>query len=617
MPRDQDPELHHRPLHPEPGAAAVHPGPRLHPGDPLTWYRPSRSTRSSPTTTRGETSVRVSCAARSSSSCWPGSSPARCAGSKRKTCCSSRRPRAAWVWSGSSRSASSRRPTVARARHQHAEAARVRAQHGGGAQHGARRIGAVRHRHRPRARAGRGGGGPGRRIRACGNRFRTRTSAGRLRPAPVGRGPRPDDIPFDAADATLALVALSAKMRIDQIEPLDSIESITDGASSRRNQLLVDLGSELNLGAIDGAAEADLSGLKSQVTKLARTYKPYGPVLGDAVSDQLRSALGPSGSGRPTSPSVSARHGNSVQAGPSTSPSRWRSAPARAAACAAAVSADCTTARWLTPRPSTRRSTRRCIAVGVRRGVPVALPAASGGGATVDAAALGEFTEQITGRDGVLASAARLVLDQLGLDDQVTTAATTTDAELVELVRPSSAPTGRGWWRRFSTPASAVAARRPLGQGPRGSGQARLVDRRRGRRATGCVSVRFEGAGTSWPPRPPGGRARPWPRAQPARVVVRPRRRRCGEPGQGSLQRRGRRGDGCVEGLDRGVGGRRNCSTAAQPSSPPRHGSTTTGSAFYKSLYRDNARFGAVLWVRAGEHGVVRRHRRAGVVGRQ
>ncbi len=46
-----------------------------------------------------------SCAARSSSSCWPGSSPARCAGSRRRTCCSSRRPRAVSVSSGSSRSA--------------------------------------------------------------------------------------------------------------------------------------------------------------------------------------------------------------------------------------------------------------------------------------------------------------------------------------------------------------------------------------------------------------------------------------------------------------------------------------------------------------------------------
>src|SRR6201999_1970139 len=46
--------------------------------------------------------------------------------------------------------------------------------------------------------------------------------------APSG-APRPDDIGFDAADATLALIALSAKMRIDQIEELDSIEALTDG----------------------------------------------------------------------------------------------------------------------------------------------------------------------------------------------------------------------------------------------------------------------------------------------------------------------------------------------------------------------------------------------------
>ncbi len=59
--------------------------------------------------------------------------------------------------------------------------------------------------------------------------------------------------------------------------------------------MLVDLGSELNLGAIDGAAEADLAGLKGQVTKLARTYKPFGPVLSDAINDQLRTVFGPSG----------------------------------------------------------------------------------------------------------------------------------------------------------------------------------------------------------------------------------------------------------------------------------------------------------------------------------
>jgi len=265
-------------------------------------------------------------------------------------------------------------------------------------------------------------------------------------PAPAAAlsgAPRPDDIPFDAADATLALIALSAKMRIDQIEPLDSIESITDGASSRRNQLLVDLGSELNLGAIDGAAEADLAGLRSQVTKLARTYKPFGPVLSDAVNDQLRTALGPSGR-RPgaiaervkktwelgdgwarhvtVEVALGTREGTSVRGGPLGN--LHEGALADAATVDKVIDA-------------------AVAAVAARHGVSVTLPS-SGGGETVDAAALSQFTDQITGRDGVLASAARLVLGQLGLDDPGTVAPTATDAELIDLV---TAELGADWPR--------------------------------------------------------------------------------------------------------------------------------------------------------------------------
>ncbi|MCV7401403.1 type I polyketide synthase [Mycobacterium fragae] len=262
--------------------------------------------------------------------------------------------------------------------------------------------------------------------------------------APVSTGPRPDDIPFDAADATCALIALAAKMRIDQIEELDSIESITDGASSRRNQLLVDLGSELNLGAIDGAAEADLAGLRSQVTKLARTYKPYGPVLSDAINDHLRTALGPSGK-RPgaiaervkktwelgdgwvkhvtVEIALGTREGTSVRGG--ALGHLHEGALPDAAAVDKVIDA-------------------AVAAVAARRGVAVALPSTGGGGATVDVAALSEFTEQITGREGVLASAARLVLGQLGLDDPVTAPPTASDAELIDLV---TAELGSDWPR--------------------------------------------------------------------------------------------------------------------------------------------------------------------------
>ncbi|HNF03852.1 MAG TPA: DUF1729 domain-containing protein, partial [Mycobacterium sp.] len=262
--------------------------------------------------------------------------------------------------------------------------------------------------------------------------------------APAG-APRPDDIVFDAGDATLALIALSAKMRIDQIEPLDSIESITDGASSRRNQLLVDLGSELNLGAIDGAAEADLNSLKGQVSKLARTYKPFGPVLSDAINDQLRTVLGPSGK-RPAAIAervkktwelgdgwakhvtaelaLGTREGASVRGG--SLGGLHEGALADAAAVDKAIDA-------------------AVASVAARKGIAVALPSAGGGGGgVVDSAALGEFAEKVTGRDGVLATAARMVLGQLGLDNPQTALPAATDAELIDLV---TAELGSDWPR--------------------------------------------------------------------------------------------------------------------------------------------------------------------------
>lgn len=270
-------------------------------------------------------------------------------------------------------------------------------------------------------------------------------AAAQAAPAAPSAGPRPEDIPFDAADATLALIALSAKMRIDQIEPLDSIESITDGASSRRNQLLVDLGSELNLGAIDGAAEADLTALRGQVSKLARTYKPFGPVLADAVNDQLRSALGPSGKRPGAIPervtktwelgpgwgkhvtvelALGAREGSSVRGGPlgGLTDGPLSDAAAVDKAIDAAVAA-----------------------VAARRGIAVALPSSGApAGGAVDSAALTEFAETVTGRDGVLASAARMVLGQLGFDDTASAPSTIPDTELIDLV---TAELGADWPR--------------------------------------------------------------------------------------------------------------------------------------------------------------------------
>ena len=179
---------------------------------------------------------------------------------------------------------------------------------------------------------------------------------------------------------------------------------------------------------------------------MARTYKPYGPVLSDAINDQLRTILGPSGK-RPAAiaervtktwelgegwvkhvtmeVALGTREGTSVRGG--SLGHLHEGALADAAAVDSVIDAAVTS-------------------VAARRGIAVALPSSGGGGggATVDAAALGEFTEQITGRDGVLASAARLVLGQLGLDEQVSVPPAATDADLIDLV---TAELGADWPR--------------------------------------------------------------------------------------------------------------------------------------------------------------------------
>lgn len=267
--------------------------------------------------------------------------------------------------------------------------------------------------------------------------------------APATGGPRPDDISFTPSDATEMLIAIWTKVRPDQMGATDSIETLVEGVSSRRNQLLLDLGVEFGLGAIDGAADAELGDLKVTVSKMAKGYKAFGPVLSDAATDALRRLTGPTGK-RPgyvaervtgtwelgqgwadhvvAEVVIGAREGASLRGGDlaSLSPASPASASDLDSLIDAAVQA-----------------------VASRRGVAVSLPSAGGAaGGVVDSAALGEFAEQVTGHDGVLAQAARTILTQLGLDKPATVSVEdTAEEDLYELV---SKELGSDWPRQVA-----------------------------------------------------------------------------------------------------------------------------------------------------------------------
>ena len=415
--------------------------------------------------------------------------------------------------------------------------------------------------------------------------------------APSG-APRPDDIEFDAADATMALIALSAKMRIDQVEPLDSIESITDGASSRRNQLLVDLGSELNLGAIDGAAEADLAGLKAQVTKLARTYKPYGPVLSDAVNDQLRTILGPSGK-RPAA--IAERITKTWELGPG-----W--------AKHATVEIALGTREGTSVRGGALGSLHEgaladaatvdkvidgaVLAVAARKGISVSLPSsgASAGG-VVDSAALTEFAEQVTGRDGVLASAARLILGQLGHDTVVGVSDEVADAELIDLV---TAELGSDWPRLVAPTfdgRKAVLFDDRWASAREDLARLWLMDEGEIDADWPRLSERFEGAGHVVATQASWWQGKALASGKTIHAALYGRAAAGAEnPATGRYANE----IAVVTGASKG-------SIAASVTAQLLDGGATVVAttskldddrlAFYRSLYRDNARFGAQLWV--------------------
>ncbi|TPF97856.1 ACP S-malonyltransferase [Bifidobacterium sp. UTCIF-39] len=253
-----------------------------------------------------------------------------------------------------------------------------------------------------------------------------------------------DDLPFKASDAIGVLMAYSTKVRIDQIGANDTTDTLTNGVSSRRNQLLMDISSELGVASVDGAAEATLTQLAQIVNKVAPNYKPFGPVLSEAIRDRLRALFGAAG----VKPAHIRERVTNV----------WQLGEGWVAAVTAALLLDTREgassrgddlAKLPTGAVANAAAADKLIddavmLVGQTKGVAVSKPSAGGaaGGAVVDSAALDAFAEKVTGKDGVLAATARFVLQELGVAAPVAEPGEDENAAVVEAV---SAELGSDW----------------------------------------------------------------------------------------------------------------------------------------------------------------------------
>ena len=225
------------------------------------------------------------------------------------------------------------------------------------------------------------------------------------------------DLPFKASDAIGVLMAYSAKVRLDQIGSNDTTDTLTNGVSSRRNQLLMDISSELGVASVDGAAEATLDKLAQIVNKAAPNYKPFGAVLSEALRDRLRSLFGAAGVKQQY---IRDRVTNVWQLGEGWVASVLAALLLDTREGASSRGGDL--AKLPTAAVQNKPEADKLIDAAVEvvaqlKGVAVALPSAGGaaGGAVVDSAALDAFAEKVTGSNGVLAATARFVLNELGV----------------------------------------------------------------------------------------------------------------------------------------------------------------------------------------------------------
>jgi fatty acid synthase len=262
-------------------------------------------------------------------------------------------------------------------------------------------------------------------------------------------GERPADLSFKASDAIVVLIAHATKIRIEQIGDADTTDTLTNGVSSRRNQLLMDISSELGVASVEGAAEAAMKALAGIVDKVAPNYQPFGPVVGEAVRDRLKALFGAAGV---KAAYVKERVNGVWQLGDGWS--AWTTASLLLDTREGASTRGGDLAVLPTEPVSSKAAADKLIdsaveAVAAARGVSVSLPSAAGaaGGAVVDSAALTEFSDKLIGDKGLLASTARFVLKELGVQTSPSDdlSGTSSDDEEAALLQAVETELGSDW----------------------------------------------------------------------------------------------------------------------------------------------------------------------------
>ena len=119
---------------------------------------------------------------------------------------------------------------------------------------------------------------------------RTASAAGGALPAA--------DRPLDAGTALRLVLAVQARVRPEQLDDEEPLDELFQGASSRRNQVLLDLAREFGLSGAEGVAQQPVGELVRALRERDSQYRFPGAYLRDTIAAGLTRALGRSGLSR-------------------------------------------------------------------------------------------------------------------------------------------------------------------------------------------------------------------------------------------------------------------------------------------------------------------------------
>ena len=106
------------------------------------------------------------------------------------------------------------------------------------------------------------------------------------------------DRPLDAGTALRLVLAVQARVRPEQLDDGEPLDDLFHGASSRRNQVLLDLAREFGLSGGEGVAQQPVGELVTALREQGAHYRFPGPYLRDTVAAGLTRALGRAGVSR-------------------------------------------------------------------------------------------------------------------------------------------------------------------------------------------------------------------------------------------------------------------------------------------------------------------------------